>query len=63
MTYCAHQIAYKGDSLQICSVAANIMNKQFQTAGKYGPPAWWLGGDNALLERLSCCEMLHRASD
>jgi hypothetical protein len=28
---------------QIWRIAANILNKQSPTAGKGGPPAWWLG--------------------
>jgi hypothetical protein len=29
-----------GDGLQICTVAASILNKQLQTADKGGAPAW-----------------------
>jgi hypothetical protein len=33
-----------GDDLQIWRVAANILNKQLQTADRGWPPAWALGG-------------------
>jgi hypothetical protein len=38
------QVADGADSLQIWRVAANILNKQLQTADGGGPPAWALGG-------------------
>jgi hypothetical protein len=38
------QVAIKGDGLQIWKVAANILNKQSQTADKGSPPAWGLEG-------------------
>jgi hypothetical protein len=44
---CHHSMAHPqvtdgGDGLQICRVAANILNKQSRTADK-GGPAWGLG--------------------
>jgi hypothetical protein len=37
------QAADGGCGLQIWRVAANILNKQLQTADRGGPPAWGLG--------------------
>jgi hypothetical protein len=37
------QAADGGDDLQIWKVAANILNKQSQTAEKDSAPAWGLG--------------------
>jgi hypothetical protein len=37
------QVEVRGDRHQIWQVAANILNKQSQTADRGGPPAWGLG--------------------
>jgi hypothetical protein len=53
-----------GDGLQMCKVAANIMNKQSQTADKGGTPARELGvGLKTHHKKITLLQMLCRVSD
>jgi hypothetical protein len=56
-----------GESLQIWRVAANILNKQSQTAdmGWSSSMAGVCGGNISIIKKTKqvCYEMLHRASD
>jgi hypothetical protein len=57
------QVADEGDGLQIWRVAANILNKQWRTADRGGPPAWGLGGGLTTPHKnFNCYEIYHRAS-
>ena len=54
-----------GERPPVWRVAANILNKQSQTADKGWFPALWLGELLTTLHRkkLRCCKTFHQASD
>jgi hypothetical protein len=59
------QVAGWGEGLQIWRVAANILNKQLQTATRAGPPVCGLGGELTTphCKTQHVNKILNRASD